>query len=130
MKQLLLSILIVIVAPLVLSLSSGVAWAACGGGTTAPQQQILSGAAATGNCNATSVPKLASEVVNVLSIVVGIVAVVMIIYGGFRYITSGGDGSRVASAKTTLIYAVVGLVIAALAEFIVHYVLTQAVKAS
>ncbi len=49
----------------------------------------------------------------------------MIIYGGFRYITSGGDSGRVGNAKNVLIYAVVGLIIVALAQIIVRFVLTQ-----
>jgi hypothetical protein len=52
------------------------------------------------------------------------VAVIMIIYGGFRYITSGGDSNRVGSAKNTLIYAIIGLIIVALAQLIVHFVLS------
>ncbi len=124
MRQLITSVLIVIIAPFVMN---GIASAACATGT-GPQGQILSGAAAAGNCDATSVPKLAKEIVNILSIIVGIVSVVMIIYGGFRYITSAGDAGRVAAAKSTLIYAVVGLIIAALAQFLVHYVLNKAVN--
>ncbi len=65
----------------------------------------------------------ASTVVNILSVVVGIVAVIMIIYGGFRYISSGGESGSVQSAKNTLLFAVVGLVIVALAQVLVHWVL-------
>jgi hypothetical protein len=50
----------------------------------------------------------------------------MIIYGGFKYITSGGDSGNVSGAKNTLVYAIVGLIIVALAQFIVHYVLSTA----
>lgn len=73
--------------------------------------------------NGTDLPGLAKKIVNLLSIVVGVVAVIMIIYGGFRYITSGGESSNVSGAKNTLIYAIVGLVIVALSQFIVHFVL-------
>jgi hypothetical protein len=73
---------------------------------------------------------LAKKVVNIFSILVGIVAVIMIIYGGFRYITSGGDSGNVGNAKNTLIFAIVGLIIVALAQFIVHYVLNTAVNAT
>jgi hypothetical protein len=66
---------------------------------------------------------IAVEAVNILSLVVGIVAVIMIIYGGFKYITSGGESGNVSGAKNTLIYAIVGLVIVALAQVIVHWVL-------
>ena len=62
-------------------------------------------------------------VINIFSLVVGAVAVIMIIVGGLRYITSGGESSNVSTAKNTIIYAIVGLVIVALAQFIVHFVL-------
>lgn len=75
--------------------------------------------------NGLSLPGLASKIVNLLSIIVGVVAVVMIIIGGFRYITSGGESGNVSGAKNTLIYAIVGLIIVALAQFIVHFVLTN-----
>jgi hypothetical protein len=67
----------------------------------------------------------ANSLVTVFSIIVGAVSVIMIIYGGFRYVTSGGDSGRVGSAKNTLIYAIIGLVIVALAQLIVHFVLNQ-----
>jgi hypothetical protein len=73
----------------------------------------------------TSITNLARQIVNIFSIIVGAVAVIMIIYGGFRYITSGGDSNRVGGAKNTLIYAIIGLIIVALAQLIVHFVLNQ-----
>ncbi len=78
----------------------------------------------TGNQNITSgIKNIAVTVVNILSIVVGIVAVVMIIFGGFRYITSGGESNNVSSAKNTLLFAIVGLVIVVLAQVIVRWVI-------
>jgi hypothetical protein len=67
-----------------------------------------------------------ASAVNILTVIVGIVAVVMIIIGGFKYITSGGDAGGVTSAKNTIIYAIVGLVVVALAQFIVRFVLNRA----
>lgn len=67
-----------------------------------------------------------AKVINVFSIIVGVIAVIMIIVGGLRYITSGGDSGKVSTAKTTIIYALIGLVVVALAQLIVHYVLSQA----
>jgi hypothetical protein len=72
-----------------------------------------------------SLGTLGNKVVNIFSLIVGIVAVIMLIYGGFRYITSGGSTERVGAAKNTIVYAVIGLVIAALAQIIVHFVLFQ-----
>jgi hypothetical protein len=53
------------------------------------------------------------------------VAVIMIIVGGLKYITSGGDSNNVSSAKSTIIYAIIGLVVVALAQFIVQFVLNK-----
>ncbi len=70
-----------------------------------------------------SVNNLIGTIVNILSIIVGIVAVIMIVYGGFRYITSGGDSGNVTNAKNTILYAIIGLIIVALAQVIVRFVL-------
>ena len=67
----------------------------------------------------------AKTVVSVLSLLIGVVAVIMVMIAGLKYITSNGDSNGVASAKTTLIYALAGLLIAALAQFLVHFVLSN-----
>jgi hypothetical protein len=66
---------------------------------------------------------LVADIINIFSWVVGVVSVIMIIFGGFRYITSGGEAGKVTSAKNTIVYALVGLVIVALAQVIVLFVL-------
>jgi hypothetical protein len=63
--------------------------------------------------------------INVFSTIVGVIAVLMIIYGGLRYITSGGDSGKITNAKNTIIYALIGLVVVALAQFIVKFMLSQ-----
>jgi hypothetical protein len=84
---------------------------------------------ASGNCAETAAEKrlngLVTSIVNILSVIVGIIAVIMIIIGGLKYITSGGDSGKVSSAKSTIIYALVGLIIVALAQFIVRFVLSK-----
>lgn len=72
------------------------------------------------------ISKIAKQVVDIFSIIIGIIAVIMIIFGGFKYITSGGDSGNVSGAKNTLIYAIIGLIIVALAQLIVRYVLNTA----
>jgi hypothetical protein len=64
-------------------------------------------------------------ILNILSVIVGVAAVIMIILSGLRYITSGGDASKVGAAKSSLIYALIGLVIVALAQVIVHFVFAK-----
>jgi hypothetical protein len=79
------------------------------------------GASATGSINNTT-----SFAINIFSAVVAIIAVIMIIIGGVRYITSGGSSEKTTSAKDTILFAIVGLVIVALAQIIVHFVLHKA----
>ena len=87
-------------------------------------QATSSGTTSCGSTTiSTGIKSIAVTVVNILSVVVGIVAVVMIIYGGFRYITSGGESGNVSGAKNTLLFAIVGLVIVALAQVIVRWVI-------
>lgn len=64
-----------------------------------------------------------AKIINIFSLIVGAVAVIMIIVGGFKYITSGGDSSNISGAKNTILYAIVGLVIVAIAQAIVRFVL-------
>lgn len=81
------------------------------------------------NCSTSDATKKINDIVhtviNLFSAIVGIVAVVMIIVGGLRYITSGGNDTSVASAKNTLLYAIIGLVIVALAQIIVRFTLNK-----
>ena len=64
-------------------------------------------------------------VINILSVIVGVIAVIMVIVGGLKYITSTGEPSNVTSAKNTILYAVIGLVVVALAQIIVRFVLGE-----
>ena len=78
------------------------------------------------NSNATqTINNIIHTIINLLSAVVGIVAVVMIIVGGLRYITSGGNDASVTSAKNTILYAVIGLIIVALAQVLVRFTLNK-----
>ncbi|HMS23265.1 MAG TPA: pilin [Candidatus Saccharibacteria bacterium] len=85
-----------------------------------------------GNCKTNpveaqeTVNDIIGTVINIFSIVVGVTAVIMIIVGGFQYITSGGDSGKVTTAKNTILFAIVGLVIVALAQVIVNFVLSKA----
>lgn len=63
------------------------------------------------------------QILNVVIAVLGFVAVAVIILGGFTYITSNGDASKLTKAKNTIIYGVIGLVVALLAFAIVNFVL-------
>lgn len=64
-------------------------------------------------------------VIQVLLIVGGIIAVIMIIIGGIRYMTSNGDSADVKAAKDTILYSIIGLVVAGAAYVIVTWVVGQ-----
>jgi uncharacterized membrane protein len=95
----------------------------CQGVNTAANGTSSTDCTAGSNFNLSTI---ATSIVNIFSWIVGVVAVIMIIVGGFRYITSGGSSEKISSAKNTLIYAIIGLIIVALAQFIVHYVVNTA----
>lgn len=64
-------------------------------------------------------------VVNILLFIVGAVAVIMLVIGGLRYVTSNGDQNAVTGAKNTILYAIIGIVVAFLAFAAVNFVTTQ-----
>ena len=66
---------------------------------------------------------LIGTIINVLLFLVGTLSVIMIIVSGIFYVTSSGDSSKVARAKNTLLYSVVGLVVAFIAFAVVNWVL-------
>jgi hypothetical protein len=95
------------------------------------KEEVCSGIGATagsGGCtegSGKSLNDIMALVINIFSWVVGIVAVLFAIIAGFKYITSGGDPSAIKSAKDTLLYVIIGLVIVALSQVIVNFVLDK-----
>ena len=65
------------------------------------------------------------QVTNTILYVVGIVAVVMLIIGGIKYLLSGGDSKKVTDAKNTVLYAIIGLVVCFLSFAIVNFVISS-----
>ncbi len=131
MKRIILNITATLMLALLpVGATVGTAYAACGTPSDS-KTQVLHGIGETGGgCNDSGVSNVLSDVVQILSIVVGIAAVIAVISAGFKYVTSGGEASKVANAKSTLIYALIGVAIAALAQFLVHFVLTQSNQAT
>jgi len=84
------------------------------------------GASCTGDSTNNSLQSVTTTVVNVLSLVVGLISVIFLIFGGFKYVTSGGDSGKVTSAKNTILYALIGLVIVSIAQVVVRVVLGKA----
>jgi uncharacterized membrane protein len=96
----------------------------------ANKKAVCEGVALTGgSCDedpdGSTVQGTITTVINVLSFVIGVVAVIMVIIGGLKYITSTGDSNSINGAKNTILYAIIGLVIVAVAQVIVQFVITQ-----
>src|SRR5262249_2747760 len=93
-----------------------------------PQSEVCQGVGLTttnGDCgdNGKQFATVITNIINLLLIIIGVVAVIMIIVAWFNFITSGGDSNKVAAAKNSIIYAIIGLIIVAFSEIIVHFVI-------
>ena len=71
-----------------------------------------------------------SRITNTILLIVGLISVIMLVYGGLRYILSGGDSKKVTDAKNTVLYAIIGLIISLLAFAIVNFVLNSVIGVS
>lgn len=124
-----LSIVAVLSLTLFLSATPAIA-ASCSAPNLTPKEQIRCGSCtASGNsCSSGSgqgVQDTVVNVINILSMVGGALAVIMLIVGGMRYVISAGNPEATKSARSTIIYALVGLVIIAVAQIIVQFVLNK-----
>ena len=64
-----------------------------------------------------------STITNVLLYIIGAIAVIMIVIGGLRYVISGGDSKNITAAKNTILYAVIGIIVAILAYAAINFVI-------
>lgn len=90
--------------------------------------QEVKKAAGCNTTNKDSANKLIINIINWVMGIIGMVAVVAIIIGGVQYMTSAGDPGKVKKAKDTILYAVIGLIIASLSAIIVNFVIDVATK--
>lgn len=98
---------------------------AAGNGLTNVQSGVTTTETAAGGL---SMQTVISTVIGTMLFVVGLLAVVMLIYGGIRYVTSHGDKAQVTAAKETIMYAVVGLVVAIAAFAVVQWITNDVFK--
>ena len=64
-------------------------------------------------------------ITNILLFIIGAIAVIMLVIGGIRYTTSNGDSNQVTAAKNTILYAIIGIIVAILAYAVVNFVITS-----
>ena len=105
----------------VASLTPSVVSAAC----TGTAAQCAGQGAGTANTGGNNLNQSIRIVVNMLLFLLGAISVIVIVIAGIKYVTSDGDASKIKSAKDTILYAVVGLIIALLAFAIVNWVISQ-----
>ena len=74
----------------------------------------------------TDLPSLLVRVINILLSIAGLVAVIFLIVGGFRYITAGGNEENAEAGKKTIINAIIGIVVIIL-SFVIVRVISNAV---
>jgi hypothetical protein len=87
----------------------------------------INGSESEGGCSTPgrSLTSIVRVILYLLSAIAGVASVIMIILAGFKFITAAGDAGKVASGRSTLIYAVIGAVVVAMAQFIVQFVLKE-----
>jgi hypothetical protein len=95
-----------------------------------PEQSACEGSGGTwanGTCThgTRTLPGTARTIGNILVFITGAVSVIMVILGGFRYAVSNGDQGNITSAKNTILYAIIGVIIAIAAYAIINFVLSS-----
>ena len=99
----------------------------CGSGSVGGSPDVCGDVSAQGGNNGTNNPivDIIKGAINIISIVVGIGAVIGIVLSGVRLITASGDANAIASARTGLVYSLIGVLVTALAQAIVAFVLDK-----
>ena len=96
----------------------------CPEGSANPNATTLAGCSIAAENSTNNLFQTVNQIINVVLGVIGIVAVVVIIVGGFSYLTSQGDAGKVAKAKNTILYGVIGMFVALLAFAVVNFILS------
>jgi hypothetical protein len=110
--------------------TTGAALVAAPAGAQSPEQSACQGSGGTWSGTTCSqgtrtVTGTIKNVGNIIVFITGAISVLMIIIGGLRYVTSGGDQGGITGAKNTILYAVIGLIVSVMAYAIVNFVLTN-----
>lgn len=111
----------VMIGAIVLSFSQKIAFAS-------PSDQIKVGLDEISNTETSNDQSLTGSIQRVIKaglFITGSLAILMIIFGGLKYVSSGGDASAVTSAKNTILYALVGLIVAVSAYALVDFVTSR-----
>lgn len=92
------------------------------------KDSLIEGSGATGQAGGVTFQSGIGTITNILLFLIGTIAVIAIVIGGIRYTTSNGDASQTKAAKDTILYAVIGLIVAIMAYAIVRWVVDAFMK--
>lgn len=125
MKKVIITSLVAIFTLGLVTLATPVYAASCGDGTAAGEAMCGVSQIDSSGTTSTTVYDTVKTIINVLLFVVGIIAVVMIIWGGISYVLSSGAADKAKKARDTIVYSVVGLIVAITAYAIVQFVFSS-----
>lgn len=125
MKKVIIASLIAIVTLGLVIFTAPVYAASCGDGTAAGEAMCGVSQIDNSGTSSTTIYDTVKTIINVLLFVVGIIAVIMIIWGGISYVLSSGAADKAKKARDTIVYSVVGLVVAITAYAIVQFVFSS-----
>lgn len=97
-------------------------------GLSSIQEGALAAHSASQPINLFGAAGIFTVVSNMMLFIVGALSVVMLIIGGLRYVVSGGNAATVTSAKNTILYAIIGLIIAVMAYAAINFILSVLVS--
>lgn len=124
-KYILASILVSILLTSPVPIQAASVFSICQSNSSASQTSVCNTINKHQANNSNPVLIIIKTVINILSYITGIIALIIILISGARFMISSGDPNRVTTAKNSLIYAIVGIVIFLSAQLIVTYVLNN-----
>jgi hypothetical protein len=79
----------------------------------------------TGGANSSNLDTAIKTITNILLFIIGAVSVIMLIIGGLKYVMSNGSADAIKSAKNTILYAIIGIIVAIAAYAIIEFVVSK-----
>ena len=90
-----------------------------------PAYAALDPGTAPGGLSNTELMPMISKISSTILALVGIIAVLFLIIGGFQFITASGNPDQTGRAKSMILYAIIGLIIAILSWAVVQFIITR-----
>lgn len=91
-------------------------------------QEIKDANGCGGGGGSTDFANVICEIIKIVVGFMGAVAAIFVVVGGFQFMTSAGDAGKVAKAKQTILYSLIGLIVCVLAFAIVNFVITNIIN--